>query len=123
SYRGELFDDGSLYEGHVVAIGGHQFVGVCRRCLANELKKREVLSVPIDNKCSVENLMAAVLGVHLGKAEHLAVGKLTAEFTADGFQILYFFFAEGEPFGFVEGSDGVDLHNGLRRYADGVQLL
>ena len=52
-----------------------------------------------------------MLGVDLGKAEHLGVGQRTAEFLGEGFEISLFVGAEGESFAEIVFVDVLDSHN------------
>ena len=77
--RGKLLDDGSFGKGHVILVGGYDFVGILLGGLLDHLEEGRLLLLAVDDERAAEYLVAAMLGVNLCKAEDFAVGQRTAE--------------------------------------------
>ena len=89
--RSKLLHDWSLCESHVVFICGQYLVRVLLRRFLNHGEERRFHFFSVDDECSSEYFVAAVLGVDLCKAEHLRVGQLSAQLLFYRVEIFDFF--------------------------------
>src|SRR5690606_19858705 len=112
-----------LDERNVVFVCADEEVGILLRSFFDQLKEGALLLLPINDKCSVEYLMAAVLGIHLREAEYFAIGKFAAKSRSDVLKILNLFFTEGKAFFLVVRRNVVDLDNWIWLVMDREQLL
>ena len=86
----ELFHHGTFGKGHVVLVGRDDVVRVLLRCLFYHGEERRGHLLSVDDEGATEDFVAAVFGVDLGKAEHLAVGELSSELLFHAVEIVYF---------------------------------
>ena len=122
-FRGELLHDGALCERHIVFIGGENLVGILLGGFLDEGEERRLHLLAVDDEGAAENLVAAVLGVDLGEAEHLGVGEGTAQLGGHVVQIYYLFGRERQTLLLVESLQVVDLLDGLGLVVDGEDVL
>ena len=73
----KLFHHRTLCKRHIVLVGRQNLIGILLGCLLDHREERRFLLLAIDDECSAENLMTAVLRVDLGEAEDLRVGQRT----------------------------------------------
>ena len=117
-HRGKLLDHRAGIESHIVLVGRYQAVGVVLRCLLDELEERALFLLSVDDKHAVEDFVAAVLRVYLRETEHLAVGELAADFTAQLVEVVDFVGAQGQTLLLVVGSQVVDVDDGVGTFVD-----
>ena len=79
----------------------------CR--LLDQGKQRRGAFLSVDNESSSENLVAAVLRIDLGKAEHLGVSQFPAKLLLHLMEVVYLCRREGESFLFVIRLQVVDV--------------
>ena len=112
--RRELFYHRPFDKGHVVLVGRYELVGILGRGLLDQLEKGTFLLYPIDDEHAVENLVAAMLGIDLGEAEHLAVGERTADLGAKLLEVFDFVRVQSQAFFLVVGFDILDVTDRVR---------
>ena len=122
-FRGKLLDGGALSEGHVVLVGRKYLVGVLLRRLLNHGKEARLHFLAVDDEGSTENLVAAVLGVDLGKAENLAVGQRASVLLLQSVQVFYFLGRKGKAFLLVVFFKILYVLDGLGLDVDGEDVL
>ena len=69
----------------------------------DELEEGGVFLLAVDYESAVEYFVAAMLGVDLREAEHLAVGQGAAEALGELLEVLFLIGAQGEAFALVVG--------------------
>ena len=109
----KLLHLGAEDEGHIVLVGRHQSVRVHLRGLLDEGEERVGHLLAIDDESAVEDLVAAVLGVDLCEAIHLAVGKFAPNLCRYAFQVFHLLTAQGQTFLLVVGLNVVDVFQRL----------
>ena len=118
-----MFDHRTFVESHIIFIGGNQFVRVLRRCFLDQVKERTFFLFSVDNKCTAEDFVTAVLRVHLCKTVHFAVGQPAFQLLAYFVEVGYFFIAQCQSFLFVVGFDILDINNRVRLFTDREDVL
>ena len=121
--RGKLLDDRTLRESHIVLIGRENLVGVLLGGLLDHAEKRRLHLLAVDDELSAEDLVAAVLGVDLGKTEDLAVGERTAVLLLQLVEISHLVLAESKTFLLVVLLEVIHVLDGFRLVVDGEHLL
>ena len=97
-FRGKLLDDRTLRESYVILIGRENLVGILFCGLLNHVEEARLHLLAVDDEHTAENLVAAVLGVDLGKTEDFGVGQRTAQLLFHLMQVFYFFRTQGQTF-------------------------
>ena len=100
-FRCKLLHHRTLTERHVVLICRKNLVGILLRGLLDHLEERTLLLLAVDDEGAAENLVAAMLGVDLCKAEHFRVSQLSAQLTFHLVQVLNLFGRESKTLLFV----------------------
>ena len=119
----ELLHLGTEDERHVVLVCRHEAVRVHLRGLLDEGKQRVGHPLAVDDEGAVENLVAAVFGVHLRKAIHLTVSQFAPNLCGYAFQIVHLLFAESQTFLLVVCLNVVDVFQGFWLAVDGKHGL
>ena len=86
-----------------------------RWLLADHGEKAAFHLLAVDDEGAAENLVATMLAIDLGKAEHLAIRQLASQLGFNLFQIVDFLGREGKPLLLVIGGEVVDVADGLGR--------
>ena len=120
---GELLDGRAGIECYIVFIGRHQLVRVLGRCFFDQSKEGMLLFFAVDNEGTTEDFMPAMLGIHLRKPEHFAVGQVTFQFFAYFIEVAHLVGAQRKSFLLVVGRNIVDIHDRIRLPVDREQLL
>ena len=107
----ELVDGWTFEESHIVLIGGNKSVGVLLRGLLNKFEQRQRFLLAVDNEGAIENLVAAVLRIHLRETEHFTIGEGTAQFLGKTFKICFLVGAERQTLAEVIFVDIFDSYN------------
>ena len=105
-------------EGHIVLVGRYEPVGVFLRSAFDELEERLRFLLAVDYERAVENLVAAVLGIHLREAEYLGIGERAAEFLCKRVEVCLFLGAERQTLCAVVLMDVGNVDNRLRPAVD-----
>ena len=121
--RSKLLDDGALRKGYVVLVGRDNLVGVFLGRLLDHGEERRRHFLAVNDERTAENLVTAVLGVDLRKAEHFGVGQFAAQLLLDVVQVVDFLGREGQTFLLVVAFQVVDIFNGSRLDVDGKDVL
>ena len=121
--RCKLLHHRSLGKRHIVFVCRENLIGILLRGLLNHLEERRLLFLTVDDEGATENLMAAVLGVDLGKAENLRVGERAPVLLLDVVQIADFLGRERQSFLLVVGFQVVDIADGFGLYVDREHVL
>ena len=79
-------------------------VGVSSAGVLDHREERSLPLLPVDDEGSPEDLVSAVLGVHLREAEELAVGQGASESLGELLEVLDLFVTESEPLALAVGS-------------------
>ena len=79
-------------------------VGVSGAGILDHREERSLSLLPIDDEGSPEDLVSAVLGVHLREAEELAVGQGTTETLGECLEVVDLLFTECEPLALAVGT-------------------
>ncbi len=117
----ETPDDPPLHDRRVVRVRAHRAGGARLLRLSDHLEERLRLRLAVHHPGSVEDLVAAVLGVRLGEHRELDVGRVAPSALEVLEQVVDLVRGEGEAHGAVRLLDGgtspadhVDLGEGLR---------
>ena len=78
----------SAHDRRVVAVRGQHLARVLRLRVADHLEQRPLTLDAVDGPRRVENLVAAMLGVHLREHHQLDVGRVPAEFAEPGAEVV-----------------------------------
>ena len=82
--RCKLLDNRTFGKGYVVFVGRYNLVRILLGGFLNHLEEGRFLFHSVDDKCTAEDFVAAVLGIDLCKAEYFGVGQRTS-------QVLFYF--------------------------------
>ena len=120
---GELFDGGPGEESDVVLVGRDDIVVLLLGGAFDQFEERKVFLLPVDDEFAVEDLVAAMFGVDLGKTEYLAVGERTAEFFGQAFEVGDLLLGKSQAFLLVVRADVLDLDDVLGPARSGEEEL
>ena len=121
--RSKLLDGRTGREGHVVLVGGKNFVGVLCCGLLNHGEEAGGLFLAVDDKGATEDLVAAVFRVDLCEAEHLRVGQFSAQLSFHFMEVFDFLGREGQAFLLVVRIEVVNINDGCGLDVHGEDVL
>ena len=119
----ELLDDRAFGKGHVIFVGGNNFIGILLRGLFYHLEERRLLFHSVDDERSAEDFVAAVFRIDLCEAKYFGIGQLASEVFFYLLEIIHLFFGESQTFLFVVCFQILDIYDGFGLTVGGKQIL
>ncbi len=120
---GELLDDRTLCESHIIFIGRENLVRVLLGGLLDHVEKRRLHLLAVDDKLTAEDLVAAVLRVDLSETEDFAVGERTPVLFLQLVEISHLVLAEGKTLFLVVLFEVIDVLDRFWLVVDGEDIL
>ena len=121
--RCKLLDNRTFGKGYVVFVGRYNLVRILLGGFLNHLEEGRFLFHSVDDKCTAEDFMAAVLGIDLCKAEYFGVGQRTSQVLFYFLEVIYFLFGECQAFFLIVCLQILDVDNRFRLAVGGEYVL
>ena len=122
-FRSELFYNRTLCESHIIFISRENLVGVLLGGLLDHCKQRRLHFLAVDDECSAENLVAAMLRVDLCETEYFRVCQRTAQFLLYLMEIFNLLSRQSQTLLLVVFLDVIHTLDWLRLVVDGEDVL
>ena len=119
----ELLNNRTLQECAVVLVSRRNAIGVSLCCMLDQVEQRRRFLLAIDHERTAEDLVAAVLRIHLRETEHLAVGQRATHLLAYLFEVCDLLLAQSQTLSLVVALDVIDIDDLLGLFVDNVDRL
>ena len=119
----KLLNNGTLQECAVVLVCRGYAIGVGFGRMFDQVEQRRGLLLAIDYERTTEDLMTAVLRVHLRETEDLAIGQRAPHLLAHLFEVCDLLLAQCQTLSAVVALDVVDIYDLLGLFVDDVDRL
>ena len=119
----KLLNNGTLQECAVILVCRGYAIGVGFGRMLDQVEQRRRLLLTIDHERTAEDLMAAVLRVHLRETEYLAIGQRATHLLAHLFEVCDLLLAQCQTLSAVVALDVVDIYDFFGLFVDDVNRL